>query len=313
MSAARPWSSKEYAWHEIDGLARAKQGAVSREDSVRAGLPSSTFNRQAATMQWRRPHRGVYVLPGTRATFGQEAAAALLALGERALLTGEAALCVYEIVTGRPALLDLVVPASARLDPRQGVRLRRTRVYDAIRARTIDGLRAVHPTRALADSATWSTDVVAARRIARAIALRHCTLGQARAELEARKRFPGRAAYHRALLMLEGELTHSAGEQDARRHLREAGLHPYPRPYPVIAGGRILAEADIAIVPVRYDIEIDGPHHDLPEQVKADKARDRRLGRHGWTVDRYPVEFVAATPGTFVREVLARVRQLEHR
>lgn len=299
------------AWRQIDAAARQHHGAITRAEAVQAGMSSRSVSRRAATMQWGRPHRGVYTLPGTRATLQRDAAAALLAVGDRALLTGEVALYLYDVLARRPSTIEVLVPATARPARRGGVRIRRTRAYERVRPVTRDGLRLVHATRAIADLAECTEAVDLARHVARAVGLRHCTLGQAHRELDIRATFPGRREYQRAIGYLLCELTHSREESVARAHLEQVGLRPWPRPYPIEAGGIVLAEADIAIVELRYDIEVDGPHHDLPEQVQADKARDRRLGRHGWTVDRFPVEMVVRQPEVFVREVLARVRQLQ--
>lgn len=301
------------AWRKIDTFARRDHGALRRSDAVAAGLHPRLLSYRAGEMQWGRPYRGVYTLPGTRKTLQRDSAAALLAVGSDALLTGEAALYLYGVLSRWPAAIDVLIPASARRAARVGIRLHRTRTYDAIRPRTIDGLRVVHPTRALADVATFKPPLELARHIARAVALRHCTLDQANRELDVRSRFPGRCGYLHALAMLRGELTHSDEEAVAREHLRKVGLQPFPRPFPIVVDGVLLAEADIAILDVCYDVEVDGPHHDLPEQARAEKARDRRLGRGGWTVDRFPVEFVTRNPTVFAREVLTRVRQLRAR
>lgn len=301
------------SWRALGTAARRDYGAVTRARAVQAGVPPSTVSRWAQAMDWGRPHRGVYTLPGTGGGLRRDAAAALLAVGSRALLTGDAALFLYGVLQHRPSTIDLVVPASARPAARARVRLIRTRAYDDIRWRLIDGLRVVHPTRALADVSPSRTGTQLARHIARAVALRRCSLEHAARELEVRARFPGRGSYSRAIRMLRGELTHSADERRARTQLKAVGLSPFPRPYPIVVDGAFVAEADIAILEVLYDVEVDGPHHDLPEQVQADKARDRRLGRASWTVDRFPVEFVSANPNAFAREVLARVRQLRAR
>lgn len=104
--------------------------------------------------------------------------------------------------------------------------------------------------------------------------------------------------------LLEG-LPHSGAEKLARKLLRAADLAPYRRPYPVRRAGRTIAEIDLAYPDLLYGGEIDGPHHQLAEVAAADKARDRRLRRLGWTIDRFPHDMVRNDPEEFVAEVKA--------
>jgi len=85
--------------------------------------------------------------------------------------------------------------------------------------------------------------------------------------------------------------------------LRDAGLRPACRPYAVKHHSRTIAEIDVAFTEVKYGAEIDGPHHQLPEVVIADKQRDRQLHRLGWTIDRFTAAEVEADPAAFVTAV----------
>jgi hypothetical protein len=46
---------------------------------------------------------------------------------------------------------------------------------------------------------------------------------------------------------------------------------------------------DIALPSKRLAVEIDGPWHTRPKQIKSDKRKDRRLRSIGWSVKRFPV------------------------
>ncbi len=70
-------------------------------------------------------------------------------------------------------------------------------------------------------------------------------------------------------------------------------------------GPRCVGEADIAIVPLRLDIEVDGPHHRFLEQRQKDDERDRLMRRAQWEVERFPDSLVNHRPRVFV----ARVRE----
>ena len=50
--------------------------------------------------------------------------------------------------------------------------------------------------------------------------------------------------------------------------------------------------ADFACVAAKLIVELDGPTHDDPEQQAHDIERDAWLRRQGWTVLRFPNDFV---------------------
>jgi hypothetical protein len=84
---------------------------------------------------------------------------------------------------------------------------------------------------------------------------------------------------------------------------RSHGRSP-PRPT------RPVAEADIAITLLLLDIEVDGPHHDEPEQQRLDRIRDDRLLALGWTVRRYRAALVTEDEARFRRLVRADILQV---
>jgi very-short-patch-repair endonuclease len=72
----------------------------------------------------------------------------------------------------------------------------------------------------------------------------------------------------------------------------------------------------VAIVPIRLDVEVDGPHHLFSEQRLKDEERDRKLRRVAWEVERFPVELVRERPQVFKARVRAaaeaRLALLDH-
>jgi hypothetical protein len=71
-------------------------------------------------------------------------------------------------------------------------------------------------------------------------------------------------------------------------------------------GTRIVC--DFADPAARIDFEVDGfAYHSRPDQVSADKARDRRLSRIGWTVVRYDTDDIRRRPAQTLADVLHQV------
>lgn len=143
--------------------------------------------------------------------------------------------------------------------------------------------------------------------ISTADARRLTTVRRVAARLEAAGPVDGCRRLRRVLADLDGELSHSATEAKARRLVEEVlarhGLALHPRPLAITLDGRRVGEADLPVLALRLDLEIDGPHHDLPEQRGADRRRDRLIRRAGWNVERFPAAMVDLDPCGFARAV----------
>lgn len=293
----------EYAARHHHVVTRAAAGEI--------GIPARTFTRLVRTHGWPQLHRGVWALPGVALTHRTEVQAGLFAVGAPALATGGSALWLRGVLRQPPRMSELLLPANRWVTQRDGLCLHYSSSFHGLRAQTVDGLPVAGTARAVADHAAHATVNGLVNAVADVCRLRLCPMDYVQAELDARARFPGRGRLRRALGLLTGELSHSAWEARGRRLLRDAGIRVHPRPLPVVHRGRILGEVDIGVEELRYGVEIDGPPHLLPEVAAADRARDRELGRAGWTIDRFLWTEVEQRPAVFVREVtmaLARLR-----
>jgi hypothetical protein len=161
----------------------------------------------------------------------------------------------------------------------------------------IGGLPVVDVAQAFMDAAAGDGEMSAmalhhqlTKFIATADGQRKVTLEALEGRVAAVSRFVGAPALRRAIDDLKGELSHSATEKKGRgtiaRVAARYGLQSHPRPFAVTVQGRTIGEADIAILQICLDFEIDGPHHLLPTQRDKDQLRDRRMRRAGWEVER---------------------------
>lgn len=127
-------------------------------------------------------------------------------------------------------------------------------------------------------------------------------------------KFRGKPVLLAVLDDLDGQFTHSDAESDARtlvtEVLAEFGLELHPEPLEIRLNGVRVAEADLPILPIRYDIEVDGPHHQLPEQQAKDRNRDRLVLEAQWFPERFPTELIELSPRTFQAQVRQTVRRL---
>jgi hypothetical protein len=111
----------------------------------------------------------------------------------------------------------------------------------------------------------------------------------------------------------DGQVFRSRPERLARGLLREAGL-PEPRTnawFPTRGGHGY--ELDLWYPALRFDLEIDGPHHRLPHQRRKDERRDADLRTFGVEVLRVPDTLVLEAPEAFVHAVGNALRAREIR
>lgn len=295
------------AWKALARRARKNDGIVTTADAIACGITRRTFYRQAQSHGWTRIHPDVWAAPGYPDTYDRKLSAAVAWLGDGFAFTGFTVLWLLGVVERPPPVVD-VLRAEARQGPAHIAF--HTGGADDEPVRRVNGRPATTAERAFGDIAARITVVQLARLVARACALRCTTLARMLAYRAAKGRCPGSATMHGALTALQSDLAHSRDEERARRLLRAAGLTFHAGPLAVLRGTRIIAEIDIAFSAIRYGVEIDGPHHLLPEIARKDKARDGELGRLGWTIDRFTIEEIAARPEAFVAHVRSRVAQL---
>lgn len=285
-------------------------GFVTTENVAEADVASTSFTRHASTIGWTPRFWRVWVPPGLVLQHTQLCAAAVASMEGDVMVTGASALFTLGVVADPPHTVELLLPSRRHVAKRNDVCLHRSTTFDGVRGTNRDGLLLAATARALADHAAHASNNELCRDISTALRMRLCTLNALAGELTARKRFPGRAGLRLAIASLAGETVHSGGERRARRLLGDEGFTPFPRPFPVESAGRVIAEIDIAFPDLRYGIEIDGPHHLLPNVAAADRARDRSLEALGWAIDRFYWFEVEERPSFVVAQVQKRMSQL---
>lgn len=307
------------------------------------GVSSGALSDRIALHGWRRRHRGVIALPGPNTPIRQVAAAVLAysrpagaaqrvhalevegvpiadALVRAALrcgqvVCGETALWLHGIAGFEP-IPWLRLPRGCGNATRRTIRFRLGPVSGSVT--WLQGLPVVDVEQALMDVAGSPGDGPVSvhhrltRLIATADARRLTTLDRLDARLLSAGRFLGCNALRNAVADLRGELSHSDTERKARtlvaEVLRRYDLSLEPRPHEVFLGTRRVGEADLAVVAITLDIEIDGPHHWAPVQRDKDQARDRLVRRAGWEVERFPTELVDLSPKVLQARVDEAVR-----
>ena len=335
-------------WARVGMVAASQAGHIAVWQARAVGLAAEDVRRRARREAWTRVHHSVWRLPGVPAsTLGRLWAAALAVANQSAaarlastptapgdlhrvlmdlvMVTGwsAAALAGFD----RPRILrpQLAVPATV-MTRRPDIDLVRSRRGVAGFWADLDGLPVATPPRVMWDAAHLSRGTVGAVG----------ALGDLATYLDRTRRFAVEelvglvdepAAFGlptrppRLLRACAEELrpgfSHSGTEEVARRIAAsvcaELGLRLHPSPYDIVdADGRVLGEADLAVPDIRFDGEVDGPHHDSPSQQRHDRRRDRNVRGIDWVVERYPTSMIDDDRDAFRRrlrsDVVARAR-----
>ncbi|MEE8601138.1 endonuclease domain-containing protein [Euzebya tangerina] len=161
---------------------------------------------------------------------------------------------------------------------------------------------------AISDAAKTSSGKSFAQLTARGIGERWITLDGLRRVVEIRSVFPASGKLRRLLDELDEDLAYSGTERRVAIACRAAGI-PVRLNQPIVGpAGKPVAQVDLCVDDSRLIVEIDGPHHWLPEVAAADRVRDRRLRSLGWTVIRFSVYEVDENLRAVVDEI-ARVHR----
>ena len=325
---------------EIIALAQVQAGVIARWQLRTFGVGDGAIRGLLSHHGWQRIHPGIYLLPGSR--FGHQqrvwagvlvyadpqlslsAATAGLSSGAgprnacvravkdaRVVVTGRAGAALHGLLPETKAI-DLAVPQLKHRVSRPGLQVRRLRPYGPEELRRIQGLTVASPVRTIVDAALFLPASKAAVRQLQAMIIAADRLWQASprefaAYLEAHQNFKGRPRLERAVRPLTTKLSHSGVEGRARQLASKVasslGLKVEPRPYDIVHDGVTIAQADIAVVSLKYDAEIDGPHHNLREWIVKDKTRDRLVRRIAWHVERYPTDLVEDDEPQYCRRI----------
>lgn len=239
-------------------LLRKQFGVLSRSQALGLGLTARTLRyRTRRAGPWQAILPGVYLTVTGVPTLDQRDMAAALYGGAFSVLTGQAALRRYEILTGRsrPDFVDVLVPAERHKTGTDYVRIHRTtRLPDRILIE--QALRLAYPARAVTDAALQATNLRDMRAIVAAGVQRgRCTPDQLAAEL-GHSRLASARMMSTVLSEIRAGLL-SPAEGDLMDLIRRAGL-PEPLWNPrLYLGDLYLGKPDAWWGAVSVAVEVD--------------------------------------------------------
>jgi very-short-patch-repair endonuclease len=251
-------------------IAAAQEGLVSTMQLNELGADKSWIGRRKA-MGWLVPvFRGVWGIGHPPRTRRGWYIAALLAGGERSVLSHTTAAAVHEMAGGSKQL-HLTVPRTAH--GIEGIRVHRPRTLRPEDVVIVDGLRVTSPARTLIDLADFGKRRLLERAIDQAEYHRlHLPLGEVHDRVHRRPR--SRALRRVIAAHVAGStITESEAEELFLAIVRRAGL-PMPDPQVELWGRR----RDFLFREQKIVVEIDGRKaHDRDSAFERDAVRDAEV------------------------------------
>ena len=272
-------------WIALFRLARDQHGAIARHQAPGAGVPLSTFDARVRREAWSLRHRTVRLLPGTEPTLRTHISAALLEVGDGALVTGRTGLFLHGVVDRPPPTIELMTAWAGSYRRLQGVRL--------IRSRTLtDDDRSVRDRLAVASVPRCFLDLARSggpRRLrALLIDARQRRIADPTAVAERAALHPG-VPGSRLLGAVARDVARTGADSTltdvVHRRLASVGLAPDDVPVPVEIDrqDRVL-HPDITFASTQVCIECDSlAHHGTQRAIDLDHRKDQAYRQAGGT------------------------------
>ncbi len=244
---------------EIAQVAGRQYGAISSAQLQVAGLGRNAIAKRCKAGRLHRLHRGVYVVGHIAPSNERRWMAAVLALGDSAVLSHRSAAELWTLLPPYEGPVDVSLPSRSGRRPRPGIRIHRPKSLGPGEVTRQRGVPVTHPARTLADLESAIPAHVLRRAIRQADFLGLSTgpnveVDKTRSELE-------------------------------RRFLWLCTRHRLPKPAVNMPIGAMTV--DFCWVEEKLVVETDGyRYHAGREAFESDRARDLRLRTLGYQVVR---------------------------
>lgn len=256
-------------------IAELQRGRVARRQLLGAGIDTNAIVRRLRRGALELLHRGVYGLPNTGDLPLAAETAALLACGERAVLSHHSAATLWGLRPGTARPVHVTIDGERGCPKPGGVTVHRSRMLSPGDGGLCRGLPITSPDRTLLDVAGRLPDRDVERMFDEGLyALRILTVPEIRKVLTRCGRHPGRAR----LTKVTADHTHSTEtdsppEERLLQLIRAAGL-PEPRTQVPLLDYCL----DFFWPQLKLAVEVDAyGTHGSPARFEADRRRDARL------------------------------------
>jgi very-short-patch-repair endonuclease len=265
----------------IANMAARQHGVVSGAQLKTAGIDKDGISRRLRAGRIHRIHRSVYAVGHRRLTFEGRCMAAVMALGDGAVVSHQSAAALWGLLKPSSGPIHITLPGGGGRRKRRGITIHRSHSLIAGVSIRRNGIAVTKATRTLRDLHRKASQPVYRAAVRRALDKRLISSAQLRSE---------------------EELTRSDLE---KLMLRLCRRHRLPQPEVNARVGPY--EVDFLWRDQKVIVETDSwRHHGDRAAFEADRARDARLESLGYRVLRFTWRQVGDDPRT-VAEVLRRL------
>jgi hypothetical protein len=269
----------------IARLAATQHGVVALCQLHVAGLRIGAVNARVRKGRLHRLHRGVFAVGHTCVSREGRWLAAVLALGDGAVLSHVNAAALWGLRPSSSAMIHVTVPSSAGRQRRAGIVVHRSRTLRAQDIAERHAIAVTSPARTLLDLAGVIARGPLERAVERSLLLRLFDLNATWAVIDANPRRRGTATLTSVIEIMSAEPVLTRSELEVRM-LDVCDAHNIVRPaVNVLVEGY---EVDFLWRDQRLIVETDGhEHHGTRAAFERDRARDARLTMLGYRVVRF--------------------------
>lgn len=287
---------------ELGPIARRQAGVASRKQILAVGISWATLHRAVERGEAVELQPGAYASCWTPRTRATSEFAAVLGGGCGAAIASLSALHHYG-AWGVPDEVHICVGHGRR--PRLvGIRVHRSRIWTPADTTILHGIPVTGPVRTVFDAAEILRPRTFRGAAEKMVIDGHVTWVEL---VQALRPHHGRHGLKRVRPVLEFMPTDLATfdsklEADFLHLVEEAHLPP-PEHHIILDTAWREFEVDFLWRTTPLAVEVDGPHHLIPEQRRFDSRRDSALGLAGWPVQRFLDTEIRDDP-TYVISVL---------
>jgi len=291
---------------EIAQLAFEQHGVVTLDQLRGAGLGAGAIDLRVANGRLHRLHRGVFAVGHRRLSQHGRWLAAVLALGEGAVLSHVSAAALWGIRHSSSAYAHVTVPTAGGRRRRRAIIVHRSLTLGAADVDVREAITVTSVSRTLLDLAGILTTTRLERAVERSLALRLFDLRAVAAVLDANPRRPGATALAEIIARIHDEPQLTRLELEALM-LDLCDAHGIQRPeVNVLIDG---IEVDFLWRAHRLIVETDGRgYHETPIAFARDRERDERLTVLGYRVVRLTYRRVVDHPEAVAATLRALLR-----
>lgn len=294
---------------EVVPIALGQAGVATTLQLLKAGVSSQMLRRARERGEVVEVQPGVLASSWTPWTLELAEFAAVLAAGYDAALSSLSALHRYG---ARPAPERVHICVGHRRRPRlDDVVVHRSRIWQPLDTRVVGGLCVTNPVRTSFDAAEILRPRSLRGTLEKLVIDEIVTWDEL---VAAWKRMYGRHGLKRIRPILDS-MHHDLASFDSKLevdflHLVEEASLPLPDHHVVLDTGRRGYEVDFVWRWRPLVVEVDGPHHLIPEQRRYDSRRDNALELAGWPVQRFLHTEIRGDPEYVISVLRSRLKDV---